>query len=196
MVFGAQERGINIWNRCGGSDQAIRVLNTATKGYIVNLDQVSAGGGSFESNGCVAVVSGAIIVTGKFVTIGREQNKGGIQAGVDDLSLAVEVDSLPLGKSDFVMVDCGVIGVAINDGVEGESFSSLRRVIGAVIFFRKVTDDEGTWSCKAKAGLSTDFVNTGRSFGCGRDSVAQRIGSGRGVFGSGMLDGFGGESGV
>ena len=103
---------------------------------------------------------------------------------------------MSLGKSYFVMVDCGVIGVAINDGVEGESFSSLRRVIGAVIFFRKVTDDEGTWSCKAKAGLSTDFVNTGRSFGCGRDSVAQRIGSGSGVFGSGMLDGFGGESGV
>ena len=172
------------------------MLNAATKDYIVNLDQVSAGGGSFESNGCVAVVRGAIIVTGKFVTIGREQNKGGIQAGVDDLSLAVEVDSLPLGKSDFVMVDCGVIGVAINDGVDREGFSGLRRVVGAMIFFRKVTDDEGAWSCEAKAGLSTDFVNTGRGFGCRCDTVANRIGLGGRVFGGGMLDGFGGEPGV
>jgi hypothetical protein len=90
------------------------------------------------------------------------------------------------------MVDCGVIGVAINDGVEGESFSGLRRVIGAVIFFRKVTDDEGAWSCEAKAGLSRDFVNTGRGFGCSCDTVAKRIGLGGGVVGSGMLDGFGG----
>jgi hypothetical protein len=94
------------------------------------------------------------------------------------------------------MVDCGVIGVAINDGVEGESFSGLRRVVGDVIFFRKVTDDEGAWSGEAEAGLSTDFVNTGRGFGRGCDTVAKRIGFGRGVFGSGMLHDCGCEPGV
>jgi hypothetical protein len=31
------------------------------------------------------------------------------------------------------MVDCGVIGVAIDDVFEGESFSGLRRVVGDVI---------------------------------------------------------------
>ena len=103
---------------------------------------------------------------------------------------------MSLGKSDFVMVDCGVIGVAINDGVDREGFSGLRRVVGAVIFFRKVTDDESAWRCEAKAGLSRDFVYTGRSFGFGCDTVAKRIGFGGGVVGSGILDGFGGEPGV
>jgi len=103
---------------------------------------------------------------------------------------------LSLGKSDFVMVDGGVIGVAINDGAEGEDFSGLRRMISAVIFFRKVTDDEGAWSCEAKAGLSRDFVNTGRGFRCRCNTVAKRIGLGGGVVGCGMLNGFGGEPGV
>lgn len=108
----------------------------------------------------------------------------------------MEVNDLSMGKIDFVMVDGGVIGMAINDGVEGENFSGLRRVIGAMIFFRKVTDDEGAWRCEAKAGLSRDFVNTRRDFGCCCDTVAKRIGLGGGVVGCGMLNGFGSEPGV
>ena len=69
-------------------------------------------------------------------------------------------------------------------------------MISDVIFFRKVTDDEGAWSGEAKAGLSTDLINTGRGFGRGCDTVAERIGFGRRVFGSGMLDNFGCEPGV
>ena len=71
-VFGAQKRGISFRNGRGGSDEAIRVLTTATESHIVNLDQVSAGGWSFESDRGIAVVSGAIIVTDKFATIGRK----------------------------------------------------------------------------------------------------------------------------
>lgn len=101
-----------------------------------------------------------------------------------------------LSESELVVVDGGIIGVAIDDGVEGEVLGGFGRVVGGVLFFGKVADDESAGCGEAETGLGGDLVYAGGNIGGGGDVVAEWIGFGGDVFGGGDGDGFGGEAGV
>ncbi len=183
-------------NSFSGSEESVGMFATAGEGEVVDFEEVSAGGGGFESERGIAVEWGLVIGAGDFGSIGRDQDEGGVETRVDGLSLAVKVDGLILGEGELVVIDGGVIDVAIDDGVEREVFRGFGRVVGAVVFFGKVTDDESAGSGEAEAGLGGDLVDAGREIGGGDDAVAERIGFGGDVIGRGKSDGFGGESGV
>lgn len=112
------------------------------------------------------------------------------------MCLAVEMNGLVLGEGEEVVVNGGIVDVAIHDGVEREGLGGFGRVIGAVLFFGMLADDEGSGSGEPESGLSGGFVNAGRNIGGSFDEKAEGIGFGGLVVGRGSNDGSRGEAGV
>lgn len=183
-------------NGLAGSEEAVGMFSAAGEGEVVDFEEVGAGSGGLECEFGVAVEWRAIVGAGEFFAIGGDKGEDGVEARIDCLSLTVEVDGLIFGESEAVVVDCGIVDVAIHDGVEREGFSRFGRVIGAVLFFKKVADDEGSGSGETEAGLSGDFVNSGGEVGRGGDTVAQGVRFGWVVGAFGNDDGFRNEAGV
>lgn len=148
-----KERGGVRWNGFGGSDEAVGMFAAAGEGEVVNFKEVSAGCGGFESECGVAVEGREVVGPCEFGTIGGKKDECRVEARVDGLGLAVKVDGLIMSEGELVVVDGSVVGMAIDDGVEGEVFSGFGRVVGPVLFFGKVTDHEGPGSGEAEAGL-------------------------------------------
>lgn len=113
--------------------------------------------------------------SGELRAIGSVENENGVESGVDGLGEAEEVKRLVFGEGEQVVVNGGVVGVSIDDGVEREGFGGFGREVGAVIFFGKLTDDESAGSGESEAGLGGDLVNTCRDIGRGGDAVAKGV---------------------